>query len=250
MLDPSTASQFPSTRPTRNPLYIQVKQRILDAIRARRWKPGEMLPSEHQLAEEFSVSQGTLRKAIDELVTQNIIIRQQGKGSFIATHTADHSLFYFFHLVDAQNRRELPHSAVRRIRIRRGLSAECARLGLKAGSSLLDIKRVRDIGGAPVINETVLLSAATFGSLKDMSESLPNTLYKLYQEKYDTTVTSAAESLRAVGADEDDADALSIEVGTPILEIDRIAFNLDRQPIEIRISRCRTDRYHYLNMLE
>lgn len=86
---------FPQSQPAGGPLYTQVKRLILDAIRDGRWKPGEMLPSEQQLATEFSVSQGTLRKAIDELVAQKLIVRQQGKGSFIATHTRDHSLFYF-----------------------------------------------------------------------------------------------------------------------------------------------------------
>ncbi len=209
-----------------------------------------MLPSEQQLATEFSVSQGTLRKAIDDLVAQKLILRQQGKGSFIATHTTDRSLFYFFHLVDEQNRRELPQSTVEKTRTRRGTNEECERLGLDAGSSVLEIKRVRNIGGAPVINETIFLSAEVFGALKDMSETLPNTLYQLYQEKYSTTVATAAECLRAVAANKSDAKALNIEVGTPILEIDRTAFNIEHKPVEIRISRCRTDHYKYINILE
>ncbi|MBL4615636.1 MAG: GntR family transcriptional regulator [Magnetovibrio sp.] len=241
---------FPRSQPVSGPLYVQVKQRILDAIRDGRWKPGEMLPSEQQLATEFSVSQGTLRKAIDDLVAQNLIVRQQGKGSFIATHTRDRSLFYFFHLVDDQNRRELPQSTVQKTRTRRATSAECLRLALPPGSSVLEIKRVRNIGGTPVINETVLLSADKFAALKGLSEALPNTLYQLYQEQYETTVATAAEGLRAVAADEEDARALDIEIGTPILEIDRTAFDLNRQPVEVRISRCRTDNYKYLNILE
>ncbi len=241
---------FPPSQPLNEPLYIQVKRQILDAIRDGRWKPGEMLPSEQQLATEFSVSQGTLRKAIDDLVAQNLIIRQQGKGSFIATHNTDHSLFYFFHLVDDQNRRELPQSTVEKIRTRRGTSTECNRLGLASSSTILEIRRVRNIGGSPVINETVLLSATKFGDLKQRSEELPNTLYQLYQEQYATTVGSAVEGIRAVGANEDDAQALNIEIGTPILEIDRVALDLDRRPIEVRVSRCRTDNYKYLNVLE
>lgn len=241
---------FPPSQPIRGPLYLQVKQRILEAIRDGRWKPGEMLPSEQQLATEFSVSQGTLRKAIDDLVGQKLIIRQQGKGSFVTTHSTDHSLFYFFHLVDDQNRRELPKSTVEKIRSRRGTNAECERLNLTSGSTILEIKRVRNMGGAPVINETVLLSGAVFGNLKDRGEELPNTLYQLYQEEYQITVGSAVEGLRAVGADEDDAQALNIKIDTPVLEIDRVALDLDRRPIEVRISRCLTNNYKYLNILE
>lgn len=241
---------FPTSAPTRGPLYLQVKQHILEAIRDGRWKPGEMLPSEQQLATEFSVSQGTLRKAIDDLVGQKLIIRQQGKGSFVAIHSTDHSLFYFFHLVDDQNRRELPQSTVEKIRSRRGTNAECDRLGLAPKSSIIEIKRVRNMSGSPVINEIILLSAATFGDLKDRAEDLPNTLYQLYQEQYSTTVGSAVETLRAVGANKDDAQALNIEVDRPVLEINRVALDLDKRPIEVRISRCLTDNYKYLNVLE
>lgn len=244
------ANPFPPSPPIRGPLYLQVKQGIIEAIRDRRWKPGEMLPSEQQLATEFSVSQGTLRKAIDDLVAQKLIIRQQGKGSFVTIHSTDHSLFYFFHLVDEQNQRELPQSTVEKIRSRRGTNAECERLNITSNSIILEIKRVRNMGGAPVINETILLSAAKFSSIKKRTDGLPNTLYQLYQEEYATTVANAVENLRAVGANEADAQALNIEVGTPILEIDRVALDLDQQPIEVRISRCLTDKYKYLNILE
>lgn len=109
---------------------------------------------------------------------------------------------------------------------------------------------MRTIGGTPVINELVVLSGKKFGNLMGFDGRLPNALYQLYQEEYATTINTGAEGLRAVGANEDDAKALNVDQGTPILEIDRTAFDIERNPVEIRISRCLTDNYKYLNILE
>jgi len=72
--------------PAFSPLYQQIKVLILQSLQSGEWKPGDVIPSEMDLAARFRVSQGTVRKAIDELAAENLVVRRQGKGTFVATH--------------------------------------------------------------------------------------------------------------------------------------------------------------------
>ena len=90
------------------PLYKEIKRQLMDALTSGEWRPGQSIPSERRLSERFGISIGTLRKAIDELVAENILIRQQGRGTFVATHTRDRLLFYFFHVVPESGPKAYP----------------------------------------------------------------------------------------------------------------------------------------------
>ena len=98
----STASARPLPR------YREVKQRLAELLREGKWRHGQAIPSEPLLAQRFGVSIGTLRKAVDELVAENILEREQGRGTFVRSHTRDYMLNVFFQLVDAEGRKELP----------------------------------------------------------------------------------------------------------------------------------------------
>ena len=88
----------PST-PSFSPLYQQIKALILQSLQAGEWKPGEPIPSEIELAARYRVSQGTVRKAIDELAAENLVVRRQGKGTFVATHAEQHVQYRFLKLM-------------------------------------------------------------------------------------------------------------------------------------------------------
>ena len=108
------------------PLYREVHWRITRALTEGQWKPGEAIPSETRLAAEFRVSIGTIRRAIDELVAGRILVRQQGRGTFVATHTEDRTLFYFFHIAGKNGSREFPVSELLSFRRERaGAGDEC-----------------------------------------------------------------------------------------------------------------------------
>src|SRR6187402_3773295 len=85
--------------PAFSPLYQQIKDLILQSLEAGEWKPGESIPSEMELAGRFRVSQGTVRKAIDELAAENLVVRRQGKGTFVATHSERHVQYRFLRLL-------------------------------------------------------------------------------------------------------------------------------------------------------
>ncbi len=233
-------------RPGLGPLYRQVKQRVIRNLIDEVWKPGDMLPSEPRLAEVFGVSPGTVRRALDELVAENLLVRQQGKGTVVSRHDSERSLFHFFRMVDATGARPTPSSRVLACGRRRAERIEAARLGLPVGAAVVVIDRVRSVAARPLLVERLVLPARLFGALAELApEELPNTLYTLYEERFGVTVYRAAEQLRAVAADPREAGLLAVAPGTPLLEIDRLASTLDGGVVEWRLSRCRTDACRY-----
>jgi GntR family transcriptional regulator len=230
--------------PRAQPLYAQVKALMMQRLIAGQWRPGEMLPSEFQLAAEFGVSQGTVRKALDELTAENVVVRRQGRGTFVAEHDDHRALFHFFHLVGPDGERRLPES--RLISVRKGLAGrlEAGRLDIGRGVPVIRIRRVRSLDGCPAIAETIAVPQKFFPDLADIRE-VPNTLYDFYEQRYGITIARAVERLAAVSANERDAKLLEVTPGAPLLEIDRTALALDGAPVEWRVSRCVTSNHHY-----
>lgn len=230
--------------PRAQPLYAQVKALMMQRLIAGQWRPGEMLPSEFQLADLFGVSQGTVRKALDELAGENVVVRRQGRGTFVAEHDDHRALFHFFHLVGPDGERRLPES--RLISVRKGLAGrlEAGRLAIGRGVPVIRIRRIRLLDDRPAIAETIAVPQKLFPDLADIRE-VPNTLYDFYERRYGVTIARAVERLAAVAADERDAKLLEIAPGAPLLEIDRTALALDGAPVEWRVSRCVTTTHHY-----
>lgn len=236
--------------PGYRPLYQQVKDLLRRRIVDGTWRPDEVLPSEGRLAVELGVSQGTVRKALDEMAAQKLVVRRQGRGTFVAAHSPDTALFHFFHLVDESGERQMPESEL--LDFRRGIAGprEAEALLLRPGALVVRIDRRRLVAGHPALVERIAVPQTLFPSLDDRGgEELPNTLYDFYQKRYGVTVGRATERLRAILATPEDAAHLGVAAGTPVLEVDRIAFDLDDHPVEWRLSRCLTDRLAYLSEL-
>ncbi len=233
------------------PLYKQVKDVIVQQLVGGDWRPGDKLPSEFELAARYGVSQGTIRKALDELTAQNLLVRQQGRGTFVATHNPHRALFHFFHFVGRDGSRQLPTSQVLASSVRRASRAEEEKLALRAGSNVIQIDRVREMGGRPAIVEWIIVSAKLFAGLAKVPiGEMPNTLYELYESDYGVMIYQAEERLSAVAADAREAKLLGIEPGHPLQEIDRLALSIDRRPIEWRVSHCLTGEHRYLSILD
>lgn len=232
------------------PLYMQIKEMFVANLRDGQWLPGDVIPSEIQLAHELGVSQGTVRKAITELVENNVLVRRQGRGTFVANHDNQRALFHFFHIVGNDGHKILPDSKTLSCRRKRASQLESSKLGLPAGASVLRIERIREFDGRPTMLETITLPSTPFAELGKVGAcNLPNMLYELYEKKFGITIHSAEEQLRAVAASEHDASLLDLSPGTPLLEIERTALTLDKTPVELRISRCVTEKHHYQNII-
>jgi GntR family transcriptional regulator len=226
------------------PLYQQVKQRMIERMLSGEWAPGAMLPSEQQIAAEIGVSQGTVRKALDALHAENLVVRRQGRGTFVAQHTAERAMFHFFKLTGPDGAIALPETVHHALSRRRATALEAQRLGLPARAPVWELARHRALGGEVVVSELITLPADAFPGL-EAHEPLPNNVYSLYETHYGRTVARADEQLSAVGAPDDHARPLGLAPGAPVLLIDRTAYGLDNNPVELRRSLCRTDTYRY-----
>ncbi len=231
-------------RPGLRPLYQQVRDLFRARISSGAWRPAEVLPSEQSLAAELGVSQGTVRKALDSLAAEHFIERRQGKGTFVARHTNESAHFRFFRIATADGERAVPRCETSLVVRRPASREERERLDLPARTSVFEVSRTRYVDGRAQLREVIVLSAARFPNL-DAHQPLPNTLYTFYQSTSDVSKGGAEERLTAVAADKIDVRELGVERGAPILQNDRIAFDLDRRPVEYRLTRCRTDTLHY-----
>ncbi len=239
-----------TTRKESVPLYVQIIDLLVSRISSGEWSPGEIIPSEINLARELDVSQGTVRKAITELVENNVLVRKQGRGTFVSTHDNDRALFHFFHISDNDGHKVLPDSKVSSCRRRKATRFEAAKLNLNVGDRVIRIERMRKINSIPAILETVILPEQPFNDLgKDDNCQLPNMLYEIYEKQFGITIHSAEEQLSAVSANQQQADLLGLEEGAPLLMIERVALTLDKTPVELRISYCNTANHHYQNTL-
>jgi GntR family transcriptional regulator len=230
------------------PLYAKVREILIDRIKSGGWKPGQLIPNEFEVAAEFGVSQGTARKAIDTLAADGLVIRRQGKGTYVVEHTPAQVLFRFFHVYDENGRQALPDSPSVRPRVIVATPEQRAILELEEGAKVIQIDRDRTCGGRAFSVETIALPEALFPMLAAV-DAVPNTLYDMFQSKYGILVGRADDKLTAIAATKTDAALLGIAPGAPLLQIDRITYDIDGRPIEWRVSRCHLDGMHYLARL-
>jgi len=233
--------------PSFKPLYQQVKELMLSRLTERAWEPGEILPSESQLASEFGVSQGTVRKALDELTAENLLRRSQGRGTFVSEHTTNRSVFHFLNLVDEQGNKQIPLSKLLSIVKSKATPDEAKALLLSASAPVIRIQRVRFLNEKPIILETITLPYSLTPGLETTPAAIPNTLYRHYEKAYGFSVTRATEWLSAISADSQQAEQLDLLEGAPLLCIRRLAFTYNDQPVELRVSVCQTDSHRYLS---
>jgi GntR family transcriptional regulator len=230
------------------PLYMQIKELFVAKVSAGEWAPGSIIPSEIRLAQELDVSQGTVRKAITELVEVNVLLRRQGRGTFVANHDDDRALFHFFHIYNNSGAKFLPECETLTCKKKRATRKEATTLDIAINSKVISIDRIRKLDGTPAIVETITLPAEPFEKLKKLSaDKLPNKLYELYETRFGITIHRAKEQLRGISATKHDAALLGVEAGDPLLEIRRVALMLDGSPVELRISRCNTSGHYYHN---
>jgi GntR family transcriptional regulator len=228
------------------PLYAQVKTLLVQRIGSGAWKPGEMLPSEFQLAAEYKVSQGTVRKALLTLEADRLIVRRQGKGTYVARHSRQETLFHFFRMVGLDGQRRIPTSVVLTQRTQRATKEQASRLALELGAMLHAIVRVRSFEGRPAIFERIYVPVKLMPDLTvKPGVEMTDEMYVTYQEQYDTTIARATERLAAVRATAEEARHLNLDAGAPLLEILRVARDVNGKPVELRISRCDTSSTRY-----
>ena len=232
--------------PAFQPLYQQIKSLITQGLISGEWSPGSVIPSEIELARRYEVSQGTVRKAINELAAENLLVRHQGKGTFVSSHAEENRRYYFTRIAADRGERVLPDAELLEFRRGKADARVAARLGVSAGASLLVLRRVLRDAGRPVILETVRLPAALFrGLTAELLAQRGALLYSTYESVLGIRVLKAEESIKAVRADAEAAARLEVEPGSPLLAVERVALTYGDRPVELRHSLCNTRDYHY-----
>jgi len=261
---PSASNHFPpqgqsevvgasGLSPSFSPLYQQIKGLILQSLETGEWKPGEAIPSEMDLAVRYRVSQGTVRKAIDELAAENLVVRRQGKGTFVATHAEQQVQYRFLKLQpdrgDAHSEGPAERTIIDCKRLR--ASADIARaLSLRSGDPVLQVRRVLAYAGVPTIFEELWLPGAPFKGLT--AERLSNDsgpMYALFETEFGVRMVRAEECIRAVNPDAEQAQLLNVAISVPLLSVERVAYTYNDTPMELRRGLYRTDTHHYRNAL-
>lgn len=164
----SGAPALISATPAFSPLYLQIKGLLLQSLQSGEWRPGESIPSELELAARYRVSQGTVRKAIDELSLENLLVRRQGKGTFVATHAELQVQYRFLKLMPDLEDPITQGLAQRQIIDCKKMraTADIARaLSLRTGDSVLQVRRVLAFSGQPTILEDLWLPGGPFKGL-------------------------------------------------------------------------------------
>jgi GntR family transcriptional regulator len=246
-----TAMNDTDRHPSFHPLYLQVRALLVELLEAGEWKPGEAIASELELAARFRVAAGTVRKAIDALAADNLLVRRQGKGTFVATHTHEHpSRVRFLRIRRDDGINEYPAS--RMIDVRRGkASADTARLlGMKSGDAVLMLRRILTFAGVPSVLDDIVLPAALFrGLTRARYDAYRGPLYGFFETEFGVRMLKARERVKAVAADAASAEALDVEVGEPLLAVERISCTYGNRPVELRRGLCVTAHCHYFNEL-
>lgn len=240
-----------SGSPSFSPLYQQIKSLILRSLQAGEWRPGEAIPSEIELALRFKVSQGTVRKAIDELAAENLLVRRQGKGTYVATHAEERVQYRFLRLTPDHPEAAGPvHRELldcRRLRA----PADIARiLQLKAGDMVVEVRRVLHFAGRPVVLDDIWLPGHMFkGLTAERLSDYKGPMYGLFETEFGVRMIRAEEKIRAVLAEEAESALLKIPVGTPLLSVERLSRTYDDRPVELRRGLYLTQSHHYRNEL-
>ena len=227
------------------PLYQLVEDHIRQLIDSGELVPGDLIPSEPQLAKQLNVSPGTAKKAIDNLVWEQRLYRHQGKGTYVSNIDFNNSLFRFTTYGDADGQPTRLHKETTARRIERGPAELCAELGTSADTPLLYIERVGYVDEQAVMVEYSHWRADVVPGLEDEELHIPDLFYALIVEKYGIPVVRAEETLTAGAADDQSAEILGIDPGDPVLVLHRETYTTNNQIIEVRISKGRADKFSY-----
>ncbi len=242
----------PTVSPTFSPLYRQIKSLILQGLESGEWQPGEAIPSEAELAVRFNVSQGTVRKAIDEMAAENLLVRRQGKGTYVASHNDNdpRTSFRFLRLIPENGQLEAPQSQPLECwRAKAGIEA-ARMLGIKFGAPITIVRRLLHFGAKPVVVEEIYLPGERFlGLTLEMLQEWQGSFYGMLESRFGARMIRAEERIRAVAADRANAKLLGVNEGAPLLSVERVSYTYGDKPVEWRRGLYSTAEHYYQNDL-
>jgi GntR family transcriptional regulator len=247
-IDGQVSGAIVSVAPRFSPLYQQIKALLTSSLKKGAWRPGEVIPSEVELAKRYQVSQGTVRKAIDELAAENLLVRRQGRGTYVATHQEPKAQFRFLRLRPNDGVASAPKSRLVECKKMRAPVEVARSLGLKNTDSCLLLRRILDFNDKPeVLDELWLPSGAFKGLTAERIEQFNGPLYGLFETEFGIRMIRAEERIFAQKIGELEASLLQVDVGSPVLVVDRTSYTYEGAAVEFRRGFYKTDSFHYFN---
>ncbi|NEV02036.1 GntR family transcriptional regulator [Bradyrhizobium uaiense] len=235
-----------STLDDRLPRYQRLRDDLAARINRNEWRPGDPIPSEAELGAHYGVAIGTVRKAIDQLVSDGVLERQQGRGTFVRRARFNSSLFRFFRFQSESGERRVPQSRILRRKTMPATTAVASALRIGVGEPVISLSRLRLIDDVPLLAEEIWLERSRFEAILSLDTTeFGDLLYPLYEDRCGQVVVSADEILTVEIANEMQSRLLRLEANAPLIMIERLAFDLERRPIEWRRSRGPADRFRY-----
>lgn len=230
----------------RLPLYQRLRDQLIEQIANNRWRPGEAIPTEAVLSAEYALSTGTVRKAVDALVSEGILERQQGRGTFVRRPQFQSSLFRFFRFQGPSGERQVPQSRILTVESVAAPSAVSEALGLAPEAQVIRIVRTLLFDVQPLLAEEIWLPRARFQALLDIELAAQGPLlYPVYEDVCGQVVASAEETLTAESVNAVYARLLQVPVNSPVVVIERLARDYAGQPLEWRRSRGHAEHFRY-----
>ena len=233
------------------PLYEKVKKKITASLVQGEWRPGEAIPSEIELANVYEVSQGTVRKAIDELSAESILIRRQGKGTYVATHNEENIQLRFLRLTSNFGLKEKLDNQLVSFSKEKATNKLARVLNINPASTIISLKRVLTFNEKPLILDVIKIPAQSFrGLTAEMVVEKKGSMYRMYETDFGVAMLRADEKIRAINANFESASLLNVKENTPLLSVERISYTYENKPLEWRLGLCITDNHYYRSELD
>ena len=229
----------------RRPIYRRLRDQLAAEIARNTWHPGEPIPTEAEIAARYEVAIGTARKALDLLVSDSLIERVQGSGTFVRRPRFETAVVRFIRYYGSAGDRRSPGSRILKREKIPGPKEVVEALRLQKGAKVIHLVRLRIHEEKPVLIEDIWLDAMRFSPVLAMEDNAPQLLYPIYEALCGEIVARAEETITIGTAGTTEAELLGLEAGTPIVNIARLAFGYDDRPIEWRCSRGPGWDFHY-----
>ena len=226
------------------PLYQQLRDVLSERIATGEWKPGVALPNEGDLAREFGVSSGTMRKALNLLESEHLLTRLQGRGTFVRDQSSGELSVRFSNVRGPDGKRI--SAPVRSSTVTKDVAnkTDCARLELQEQCPIYRIRRVRTYANRPFIVEDAVLPASLFPNLTKVND--PSHRIVVLAQQHGILLGKAEEIVSIGSASPEVAKTLKITPSSPIVVLDRVVRAIDGRPVEWRIGHCDLGELSYL----
>lgn len=234
---------------SQRPYYQQLYDILRRQITSGHWKPGDRLPSESELIDQYEVSRIVVRQAFDMLVNEGWVYRRRGRGTFVTIPTIQHGLTRIISFTEDMQRRGLhAGTVVLSSHLERATADVAAKLNVAPGTELAVLKRLRLADQEPMSIEVSHLVHRLCPGILD-ADYATTPLHEALSSRYDIRLVRANQEIRAVAADKVIAAQLEVAAKAPLFYIERISYSQYGVPVEFLQLYHRGDRYVLYNEL-